>query len=121
MVDETTAQSLWAARKRARGGVSGAGVGRAEGVSRTALWKRVQTLRRLGYQIEAAAGVGYRLVGAPDRLYPWGGRGGRRRGAAPAPRPAGPELLPASRRPLVLPPPATPPFAGGGDLPLAAR
>src|SRR3989304_3805933 len=78
MVDQTTAESLLSALKTARGTVSGASVGRAEGVSRTALWKRVQTLRRLGYQIEAAAGVGYRLVGAPDRLYPWEVRDGLR-------------------------------------------
>ena len=36
----------------------------------------METLRRLGYQIEAAPGVGYRLVGVPDRLYPWEVRDG---------------------------------------------
>src|SRR3972149_2549182 len=69
MVDEIAGESLLSALKTARGTVSGASVGRAEGVSRTALWKRVQTLRRLGYQIEAAAGGGYRLGGAARRAY----------------------------------------------------
>lgn len=40
------------------------------GVSRTAIWKHVESLRRLGYQIEGAPGGGYSLTGLPDRLYP---------------------------------------------------
>jgi BirA family biotin operon repressor/biotin-[acetyl-CoA-carboxylase] ligase len=39
-------------------------------VSRTQIWKHVETLRARGYEIEGAAGGGYRFVSAPDRLYP---------------------------------------------------
>lgn len=40
------------------------------GRSRAQVWKHVETLRSLGYGIEAAAGDGYQLVETPDRLYP---------------------------------------------------
>jgi BirA family transcriptional regulator, biotin operon repressor / biotin---[acetyl-CoA-carboxylase] ligase len=40
------------------------------GVSRTQVWKHVETLRARGYAIDAEAGGGYRLVAVPDRLYP---------------------------------------------------
>src|SRR5687768_18315867 len=40
------------------------------GLSRTAVWKYVQSLRRMGYRIEAAPSRGYRLVEVPDRLTP---------------------------------------------------
>ena len=39
-------------------------------VSRTAVWKRVQKLRALGYEIEASTRSGYRLIGSPDLLTP---------------------------------------------------
>jgi len=39
-------------------------------VSRTAVWKRVQRLRGLGYEIEASTRSGYRLVRSPDLLTP---------------------------------------------------
>lgn len=38
------------------------------GLSRTAVWKAVDALRREGYEIEARAGLGYRLTGTPDAL-----------------------------------------------------
>jgi BirA family biotin operon repressor/biotin-[acetyl-CoA-carboxylase] ligase len=38
-------------------------------VSRQALWKHIQTLKELGYDIEAVPHLGYRLVSVPDRLY----------------------------------------------------
>jgi BirA family biotin operon repressor/biotin-[acetyl-CoA-carboxylase] ligase len=40
------------------------------GISRAQVWKDVETLRARGYRIEAEPGGGYRLRGAPDRLYP---------------------------------------------------
>jgi BirA family biotin operon repressor/biotin-[acetyl-CoA-carboxylase] ligase len=40
------------------------------GVSRTQVWKHIQTLRSRGYRIHAEAGDGYRLDGVPDRIYP---------------------------------------------------
>ena len=43
-----------------RGGawLSGAEIARRVGVSRTAVWKRIELLRRGGYRIEASAGRG---------------------------------------------------------------
>ncbi len=38
------------------------------GLSRTAVWKYVESLRRMGYRIDAAPSRGYRLVEIPDRL-----------------------------------------------------
>ena len=38
-------------------------------VSRAAVWKEMQALRRLGYEIEAQPHLGYRLVKIPDKLY----------------------------------------------------
>ncbi|MDH3520300.1 MAG: biotin--[acetyl-CoA-carboxylase] ligase [Myxococcales bacterium] len=40
------------------------------GVSRAQVWKDVETLRARGYEIAGSSGGGYRLLGAPDRLYP---------------------------------------------------
>lgn len=56
--------------------VSGEAICQRLGVSRTAVWKHVQSLRSMGYDIEALTNAGYRLRGVPDRLYPeeitWG-------------------------------------------------
>jgi len=40
------------------------------GLSRAAVWKHVESLRRKGYRIEAVSSKGYRLLGIPDRLTP---------------------------------------------------
>ncbi len=40
------------------------------GLSGAAVWKNIESLRSQGYDIEAVAGRGYRLVGVPDRLTP---------------------------------------------------
>ncbi len=48
--------------------VSGAVLSDKLGLSRTAVWKYVEQLRRLGYRIEAQPSRGYRLVEIPDRL-----------------------------------------------------
>jgi BirA family biotin operon repressor/biotin-[acetyl-CoA-carboxylase] ligase len=40
------------------------------GLSRTAVWKHVESLRGKGYRIDAAPSRGYRLVEVPDRLTP---------------------------------------------------
>jgi BirA family biotin operon repressor/biotin-[acetyl-CoA-carboxylase] ligase len=59
------------ALRRARGGLrSGEDLSNELGVSRTAVWKHVEALRRRGYEVEGARGAGYRLVAVPDRLYP---------------------------------------------------
>jgi len=48
--------------------VSGEALSGKLGLSRTAVWKVVNALRRKGYRIEAVPSRGYRLVEAPDRL-----------------------------------------------------
>ncbi len=40
-------------------------------LTRTAVWKHIRQLRQMGYSVYTRKGVGYRLSGAPDRLYPW--------------------------------------------------
>jgi BirA family biotin operon repressor/biotin-[acetyl-CoA-carboxylase] ligase len=46
--------------------VSGAVMGSELGISRTALWKRIKSLREKGFQIEASPGKGYRLMKTPE-------------------------------------------------------
>ncbi|OPY73772.1 MAG: Bifunctional ligase/repressor BirA [Syntrophorhabdus sp. PtaU1.Bin002] len=41
------------------------------GISRTAVWKYINHLERLGYRIDKLKGKGYRLAEVPDKLYPW--------------------------------------------------
>jgi BirA family transcriptional regulator, biotin operon repressor / biotin---[acetyl-CoA-carboxylase] ligase len=48
--------------------VSGERIRRALKVSRTAVWKQIEVLRREGYQIESSPKRGYRMVEEPDRL-----------------------------------------------------
>ena len=48
--------------------LSGEELSRRLGLSRTAVWKAVDALRREGYVIEARAGLGYRLAETPDAL-----------------------------------------------------
>lgn len=40
-------------------------------ISRQALWKHIQNLRDVGYDIAAVPHLGYRFISAPDRLFPW--------------------------------------------------
>ena len=63
------AEILCALRKAASGGVSGADLSQRLGISRAAVWARIEELRRLGYEIEASPHAGYRLVSAPDLLH----------------------------------------------------
>ncbi len=48
--------------------ISGAALSDKLGLSRTAVWKHVEALRKHGYRIDAAPARGYRLVEVPDRL-----------------------------------------------------
>lgn len=48
--------------------VSGERLARRLNVTRNAVWKAVEQLRRDGYAIEAATNRGYRLIDAPDRV-----------------------------------------------------
>lgn len=54
--------------RREEGFLSGEDLSRRLGLSRTAVWKAVDSLRRNGYEIEARPGLGYRLAAAPDAL-----------------------------------------------------
>jgi BirA family biotin operon repressor/biotin-[acetyl-CoA-carboxylase] ligase len=68
-VNEGAARVLEALRRAPQGPQSGTGLSHRLGVSRAQIWKHVESLRGLGYTIEGEAGGGYRLRGAPDRLY----------------------------------------------------
>ena len=50
--------------------LSGQSISRDLHVSRTAVWKAIEALRRGGYQIEASTRLGYRLTGGPDHVVP---------------------------------------------------
>ena len=59
---------LEALRARTGAFLSGEELSRELGLSRTAVWKAVDALRRGGYEIEARTGLGYRFSAAPDAL-----------------------------------------------------
>ncbi len=50
--------------------VSGEDISRELGVSRTSIWKHIEALRGVGYEIEATPHLGYKLMARPDRLIP---------------------------------------------------
>lgn len=50
--------------------VSGEELCKTAGISRAAIWKRIEKLREEGYDIEALPHLGYRLIGIPDALLP---------------------------------------------------
>ena len=64
----TDAKILSALRENADG-VSGAELAEQLGISRAAVWARIEELRSLDYEIEAGPHFGYRLVSAPDALH----------------------------------------------------
>jgi len=51
--------------------VSGEELGKRCRISRTALWKKINYLRGLGYQIGGHRSRGYKLIFVPDIPYPW--------------------------------------------------
>lgn len=55
-------------RERMGEPLSGEELSQQLGISRTAVWKAINTLRQEGYTIEARTGQGYRLTGVPDAL-----------------------------------------------------
>ncbi len=60
---------LAALREHPESALSGETLSTRLGVSRAQVWKHVGALRKRGYEIEGEPGGGYRLRGAPDRLY----------------------------------------------------
>jgi BirA family biotin operon repressor/biotin-[acetyl-CoA-carboxylase] ligase len=65
----TDAQILSALRACGDGSVSGAELSQRLGISRAAIWARIEELRNLGYEIEASPHIGYRLLNSPDVLH----------------------------------------------------
>ncbi len=51
--------------------VSGDFISAELGISRTAIWKYMHQLERLGYDIAKLKGRGYKLIKTPDKLYTW--------------------------------------------------
>jgi BirA family biotin operon repressor/biotin-[acetyl-CoA-carboxylase] ligase len=64
----TTDAKILAALRASSNGVSGAQLAEKLGISRTAVWARIEELRRVGFDIEAGPHLGYRLVDEPDAL-----------------------------------------------------
>jgi BirA family transcriptional regulator, biotin operon repressor / biotin---[acetyl-CoA-carboxylase] ligase len=50
--------------------ISGEDIAFQLGISRSAVWKQIQSLRAKGYEIDSATNRGYRLVGRIDLLFP---------------------------------------------------
>lgn len=60
---------LKALRSPDGGWVSGSDLSQELGVTRAAVWGRVEELRSVGYEIEASPHQGYRLIASPDALH----------------------------------------------------
>ena len=54
-----------------QGYLSGEELSRSLSISRAGIWKHIQELRERGYDIVAVPHLGYQLVSAPDKLFPW--------------------------------------------------
>src|SRR4030067_3591927 len=59
-------------KKNADSFVSGQDISNKIKISRTAVWKHIEGLRKSGYLIESIPSKGYRLVEIPDRFSPDG-------------------------------------------------
>jgi len=65
----TTDAKILSALRKHLSGVSGADLSDQLGISRAAIWARIEELRSLGYEIVAGPHLGYRLVDEPDVLH----------------------------------------------------
>lgn len=65
----TDTRILIALRKAGSGYISGAELSQELGVTRAAIWARIEELRKLGYDIAASPHQGYRLITVPDVLH----------------------------------------------------
>src|ERR1700678_3359701 len=65
----TTDAKILSALRANPDGVSGADLAEQLGISRAAVWSRIEELRRLDYEIEAGPHFGYRLHHSPDVLH----------------------------------------------------
>ncbi len=64
----TTDAKILSALRANPGGVSGAELAEQLGISRAAVWARIEELRKVGFDIEAGPHSGYRIAGEPDAL-----------------------------------------------------
>jgi len=67
MLDEKILAVLRGSRE---GYISGEDLSKSAEISRAAIWKHMEKLRKEGYDIEASPHLGYRLISAPDALIP---------------------------------------------------
>jgi BirA family biotin operon repressor/biotin-[acetyl-CoA-carboxylase] ligase len=65
----TTDAKILSTLRASPDGASGAELAEQLGISRAAIWSRIEELRKLGYDIEASPHFGYRLVSSPDTLH----------------------------------------------------
>ena len=65
----TTDAKILSALRANPDGVSGAQLAEQLGISRAAVWARIDELRKLDYDIAASPHFGYRLVSSPDALH----------------------------------------------------
>lgn len=65
----TDVEILRSLRAAGEAGASGAALAKHLGVSRAAVWNRIEDLRRHGYEIEASPHHGYILRASPDALH----------------------------------------------------
>ena len=56
--------------KKSENYISGEEISQSLKMSRAAIWKYIQELRHLGYDIVAVPHLGYKLVGCPDKFFP---------------------------------------------------
>lgn len=68
ILDDPIDQAILRVLEERGGYVSGGDLGRHLGLSRAAIWKRIQGLRGKGYRIDAGPRQGYRLAQKPDLL-----------------------------------------------------
>ncbi len=66
-----TAISVLKILEEASGPVSGERIAEQLGITRSAVWKQIRELRKLGYRISSSRAEGYRLEAATSRLLPY--------------------------------------------------
>ncbi len=57
--------------KSSQGYLSGEEISTKFNISRAAIWKHIEELRKEGYSIEGSSHLGYRIKNSPDKLFPW--------------------------------------------------
>ena len=70
MTSDAAGRILEMLRNR-QGRLSGAKISKILGISRSAIWKHINALRREGYQIDAKSACGYQLIAVPSHLTSW--------------------------------------------------